>query len=329
MTFLSHGNRLYPDMEVSEDKLKVVLVVPCYNEEKNVPLFVQECSRHLGGVDWCVCFVDDGSADLSWEVIEQESRDDRVFGVRLARNFGHQNAIKAGLETIYREREADIYITLDADLQHPISLIPSMIEDWQRKGVHVVQSQREDRGRRISLFKKLSSRAFYGIFSWLSGFELKPGMSDFRLMDRYAMSFIMQCRDKDFFLRGLIPWSGMSMSYIPYVPNERLYGTSKFTLKKMLSLAMNGIVGYSARPLYLSVVLGLVAICMAAIYFVYVVVVYFCGSPVSLGWSSLMMTLLAIGGLQFFLMGIVGIYLGKLVSENRSRPTYLVGMRTK
>lgn len=119
------------------------------------------------------------------------------------------------------------------------------------------------------------------------------------------------------------------MSYIPYVPNERLYGTSKFTLKKMLSLAMNGIVGYSARPLYLSVVLGLVAICMAAIYFMYVVVVYFCGFPVSLGWSSLMMTLLAIGGLQFFLMGIVGIYLGKLVSENRSRPTYLVGMRTK
>lgn len=306
----------------------MILVVPAYNEEENIPLFVQEAKRCLAAYNWSVIFVNDGSADSTWQQICRQSEENRnVHGLSFARNFGHQNALKAGLETAV-QMETDVYVTLDADLQHPISLIPAMVAEWE-KGVHVVQSQRQDEGRDISAFKKLTSRAFYGVFSWLSGIEMRPGMSDFRLMDRFALEFVTGCRDKDFFLRGLLPWSGLATTFLPYEPAERLHGTSKFTLKKMLSLAMSGIVGYSTRPLHVAIVVGLAAILLSALYFVYVIVVACLGIRISIGWPSLIACVLGLGGIQILLLGIIGIYLGKLFMEQKGRPTYVVGERTR
>lgn len=307
-----------------EQRLRMTLIVPAYNEEDNVPLFVQTAAQELQAYDWQVLFVDDGSRDGTWESISRlADTDKRVHGLRFARNFGHQNALKAGLQEAGRTN-ADLYITLDADLQHPISLIPMMVEEWQRGAVSIVQAKRNDSNRNLSLFKKWTSRAFYGIFSWLSGIPMQPGMSDFRLIDRDCMEFLSSFNEQDFFLRGLLPWSGLNTAFIPYKPAERIHGHSKFTLKKMGALAMSGIVGYSTRPLYLALVVGLISIMLACAYLCYVIVVACLGGTVSLGWPSIISTILGLGGIQLFIMGIMGIYLGKLFMENKNRPTFVI-----
>ena len=317
-------------MSDTPEPLRMLLIVPCYNEEANIPLFVESAEQNLKEYDWQVLFVNDGSRDGSWDAITAaHERNPRVKGLCFARNFGHQNALKAGMEEAWKDHHADVYVTLDADLQHPIEFIPQMVQAW-RAGARVVQAQREDAGRKISFFKKFTSRAFYGIFSWLSGVKMQPGMSDFRLIDHGVLEFVVSCRDKDFFLRGLLPWSGLKTEILPYTPKERQHGVSKFTLKKMCALALSGIVGYSVRPLYISIVLGMVSICLAMAYFLYVLVVTCCGiTTISLGWPSLIATVLAIGGVQLFILGILGIYMGKLYMENKERPTYVIGDKTK
>ncbi len=316
-------------MKTLSTELRMQLIVPCYNEEENIPLFVAAAERYLSAYDWQILFVNDGSKDAGWSVIvEQSKKNPRVNGLSFARNFGHQNALKAGLEEAYAHYPADVYITLDADLQHPLDFIPDMVQAWQN-GARIVQAAREDAGRKISLFKKLSSKAFYGIFSWLSGVKMQPGMSDFRLIDRGVLEFVVSCHDKDFFLRGLLPWSGLRMDILPYTPRERQFGESKFTLRKMCSLALSGIVGYSVRPLYISIVLGLCSIVLSFAYFVYVLIVTLCGlTTINLGWPSIIATVLAIGGVQLFMLGILGIYLGKLYMEHKGRPTYVIGDKT-
>lgn len=306
------------------------LIVPCYNEEENIPLFVKAAEQHLSTYDWHVLFVNDGSRDGSWDVIESISKQNpRVEGLCFARNFGHQNALKAGLEEAWAHHKADVYVTLDADLQHPPEFIPEMVKAWQG-GARIVQAAREDAGRKISFFKKFSSKAFYGIFTCLSGVKMQPGMSDFRLIDHGVLEFVVSCHDKDFFLRGLLPWSGLRMELLPYTPRERQFGVSKFTLHKMCSLALSGIVGYSVRPLYISIVLGLLSIVLSIAYFLYVLIVTLCGfTAIKLGWPSIIATVLAIGGVQLFMLGILGIYMGKLYMENKARPTYVVGARTR
>lgn len=302
---------------------KIVLIVPCYNEEKNIRLFVQTAEEELSAFDWKILFVNDGSADDTWAMIAQEhQRDERVHGLCFSRNFGHQNALKAGL-THAAQLQADAYITLDADLQHPISLIPQMTAAAEQ-GARIVQAQRDDTGRPISFFKKFSSKAFYTFFSSLSGIPMSPGMSDFRLIDRATLEFVLQCNESDLFLRGLLPWSGLKTTMLPYAPAERRFGESKFTMKKMLNLALSGVVGYSTKPLFIAMGIGFFAIACSVMYFVYVMAVYFCGCPVSLGWASLIACVLGIGGVNMFMLGIVGVYLGKLFMEAKDRPTYVV-----
>ena len=307
---------------------KIVLIVPCYNEEENIPLFVGEAEKLLCNFDWKIIFINDGSRDSSWQVISEEAaRNNRVHGINFARNFGHQNALKAGLEEAAAHHPADVYITLDADLQHPISLIPEMVQHY-KSGVHIVQAQRIDTTRKISLFKKLSSSLFYKTFSWLSGIPMQPGMSDFRLIDTWALNFIVASKEKDLFLRGLLPWSGLSTHMLPYIPAERIHGESRYTLRKMLSLSMSGIIGYSARPLHLSIVLGMISILLSVIYFTYVIAITILGSEVEIGWPSVIGTILALGGVQLFIIGIGGIYLGKLFMEVKGRPSYVIGDKT-
>lgn len=306
----------------------ILLIVPCYNEEKNIPLFVAEASSRLAEYDWEILFVNDGSRDASWQAIQKESSlSPRIHGICFARNFGHQNALKAGLEEAALRYPADAYITLDADLQHPISLIPRMIQ-LQEEGVHVVQAQRVDTGRKISLFKKLPSALFYKVFSWLSGISMLSGMSDFRLIDRHTLEFIVTSKEKDLFLRGLLPWSGLSTTMMPYSPAERIHGVSQYTLKKMVALSLSGIVGYSARPLHLAIILGMCFIVLALVYFAYVITVAIIGADVEVGWPSVIATILALGGVQLFIIGIVGIYLGKLFMEVKGRPSYVIGDKT-
>ena len=306
---------------------KIVMIVPCFNEEKNIPLFIAEAYKHLGHFEWKIIFTNDGSSDCSWQVIcEAAKKDPRIIGLNFARNFGHQNALKAGLEEA-SNHPADAYITLDADLQHPISLIPEMV-NLCKPGIHIVQAQRIDTARKISFFKKFTSNFFYSIFSWMSGIPIQPGMSDFRLIDNWALNFIVNSKEKDLFLRGLLPWSGLSTHILPYTPAERIHGESRYTLKKMIALSMSGIVGYSARPLHLSIVLGMISILLAFAYFAYVITIACIGVNVEIGWPSVIGTILALGGIQLFIIGIGGIYLGKLFLEVKGRPSYVIGDKT-
>ena len=216
---------------------RIVLIVPCYNEEKSIPLFIAEADKQLGLFEWKIIFTNDGSSDSSWQIIcEHARKDSRVHGLNFARNFGHQNALKAGLEEAAAHHPADAYITLDADLQHPISLIPEMVK-LCTPGTHIVQAQRMDATRKISFFKKFTSSLFYKTFSWMSGIPMQPGMSDFRLIDNWTLNFIINSKEKDLFLRGLLPWSGLNTQILPYIPAERLHGESRYTLRKMISLS--------------------------------------------------------------------------------------------
>lgn len=302
---------------------RLLLIVPCYNEQENVPLFVQTAKKELALFEWQILFVNDGSTDSSWNAIEREhQKDPRVHGICFSRNFGHQNALKAGLEHA-ASINADAYITLDADLQHPLSLIPVMVKHAD-EGVRIVQAQRDDTGRQISFFKKKTSSLFYALFSALSGIPMLPGMSDFRLIDRSTLEFILQCQEKDFFLRGLLPWSGLKTKLLPYTPDERRFGKSKFTVKKMLNLALSGVVGYSTLPLFISIGIGAISIVLSLLYFIYVLVVFFAGWNVSVGWASVIACILCVGGVNMFMLGLIGVYLGKLFMEEKGRPTYVV-----
>ena len=197
-----------------------------------------------------------------------------------------------------------------------------------KPGTHIVQAQRMDATRKISFFKKFSSSLFYKTFSWMSGIPMQPGMSDFRLIDNWTLNFIINSKEKDLFLRGLLPWSGLNTQILPYIPAERLHGESRYTLRKMISLSMSGIVGYSARPLHLSIVLGMISILLALAYFTYVIIVTIIGDNIEIGWPSVIGTILALGGIQLFIIGIGGIYLGKLFMEVKGRPSYVIGDKT-
>ncbi|MBR2313980.1 MAG: hypothetical protein IKA55_03890 [Akkermansia sp.] len=153
-------------------------------------------------------------------------------------------------------------------------------------------------------------------------------MSDFRLIDSHTLSLIVNSREKDLFLRGLLPWSGLSTYMLPYIPAERQHGVSQFTLRKMISLSLSGIVGYSTRPLHLSIILGMSCIVLALIYFTYVITVAIIGANIEVGWPSVIATILALGGVQLFIIGIVGIYLGKLFMEAKGRPSYVIHDKT-
>lgn len=303
---------------------RITLIVPCYNEEQNIPLFVTTVQQLLVDIDWKILFVNDGSLDHTWDVIKHSAcQDARISGICFSRNFGHQNALKAGFDYCASHDDADACITLDADLQHPIELIPELVKLWQ-EGAKIVQTVRQDQGRRISHLKKYTSCLYYGFFSWLSNTTIQPGTADFRLVDRDVLHFIVESGDKDIFLRGLLPWSGLRTVMLPYIPHERQYGTSQYTLSKMVKLATAGILGYSVRPLYIALGLGLVAIFLSLFYFIYVISVSLMGSGVSMGWPSLMATMLGMGGVQLFVSGIMGLYVGRIVNTLNKRPPYLI-----
>lgn len=311
-----------------DHKPKITLIVPCYNEEQNIPLFVQTVQQELADIDWKILFVNDGSRDHTWDVIRQSAaQNPRISGISFSRNFGHQNALKAGFDYCASHDNADACITLDADLQHPIELIPELVRHW-KEGARIVQTVRQDQDRRISPLKKYTSRLYYSLFSWISNTTIQPGTADFRLVDRDVLRFVVECGDKELFLRGLLPWSGLRTVMLPYVPHERQYGTSQYTLGKMLKLATAGILGYSVRPLYLALGLGLTATFLSLCYFIYVITVSLIGYRVSIGWPSLMATMLGMGGIQLFVMGIMGLYIGRVVNALNKRPPYLIAETT-
>ena len=298
----------------------ITIVIPVLNEEKNIPILIKRLSRNLVGlITYRVLFVDDGSTDHTLNVIKEERKKvDNIYYLSFSRNFGHQNALKAGID----EASGDAIITLDGDLQHPPELIPQMLELWQ-KGFDVVYTCRKDE-QTTGRFKKTTSALFYRLFQLISKIDLEPGMADFRLIDRRALDSLRRFDETDLFFRGIIAGIGFKQTAIGYQPDKRLHGTTKYSLRKMAALAVSGITGFSIFPLRALTVIGFFFSLGSGMYGLYALVIRLCTNQAVPGWTSIMAGIYFLGGLQLGALGICGEYIGKIFLEVKKRPHYLV-----
>jgi dolichol-phosphate mannosyltransferase len=304
----------------SSSDFKLSIVVPGYNEEGNLRALHREIADTLQSVDWELIVTDDGSTDKTWAtILALNEEDPRVKGVRLSRNFGHQYALMAGMT----RSTGDAVVTMDADLQHPPATIPELLSAWQ-SGAKIVNTVRID-AQSTSLFKRATSRWFYRMFSFLSGVRLESGMADFRLLDRRPLDDLLLLKEDGLFLRGLVEWLGYPTSTVEFQCRDRFSGKTKFSLWKMVRLAVTGTMSFSLVPLRLSIVLGLATSALAFTYMIYAVAVRLFTDSAVPGWASAVGILSLLFGVLFVLVGILGEYLGRVLVEVRGRPRFLVG----
>ncbi len=266
-------------------------------------------------------YVDDGSSDGTADKLRAiGANDPRVTLLRLSRNFGHQAALTAGMDAA----RGAVIITMDGDGQHPPELIPQML-DLIAQGYDVVQTQRKDEGQPAT-FKKWTSVLFYRLINTISGTQILPGTADFRALSRQAVDGLKSMPEYHRFLRGMVSWIGFKTIILPYQPQDRISGTSKYSLGKMVRLAMDAIFSFSLVPLYIGLSFGALLFCLAAVEMVYVLSFWVTGRTSSLvpGWSSLMFVILIVGGVLMALLGFIGVYIGYIFQEVKRRPVYLI-----
>lgn len=300
------------------------IVAPLFNEFGNVQPFVRSVEAVISHVEpsYEIILVDDGSSDGTWErIVSLSERDNHLFGLSLSRNFGHQGALFAGLQ---HARGACV-VSLDGDLQHPPEVIAELLQKW-KEGYQVVNTRRLDSAD-TSIFKRISSRFFYWLFSKLSGVGMEAGSSDFRLLDRRAVDALCRMSDADLFIRGLVNWLGFRSTTVTYQAADRHSGSTKFTMRRMLRFSVGALLSFSVLPLRLGIWIGFLTSLLAGAEICYIVVQYFRGITVA-GWASVMTVLSFMFGVLFILIGIIGTYLGKIYEVLKSRPRYVVGDTT-
>lgn len=296
----------------------VSVVVPAFNEEDNIPALAERLEKVLRDYPYEILFIDDGSVDGTLARIKQLRKSNRsIHFISLSRNFGHQNALKAGLDAAGGE----CIITLDADLQHPPELIPEMIRKW-REDYQVVFTVREDNGTE-SRMKRLTARAFYKLVNLISEVRIQEGAADFRLLDRSVVEVLRKIDEPPFY-RGIVPWMGFRQIGIPFAPLERHSGTSKYSFARMLRLALSGLVSFSVVPLRLATILGFVMAVSGFIVGMKAIIEYLVSHDTVPGWASTIASIAFVGGVQLIIMGIIGEYLGRLFIESKKRPHYIV-----
>ena len=305
--------------------IRLATVSPCYNEEavlrhsveQLTALFERMIAEGLISKDSMMVFVNDGSRDRTWEIIrELHAENPFVRGINMSRNVGHQNAIMAGMMTA---REwADAVITLDADLQDDIECIPKMVKDYE-DGYEIVYGVKVSR-KADSFMKKFTAQTFYKLQSSM-GVESVYNHADFRLMSRRALDMLSTYKERNLYLRGLIPMIGLKHTTVDDVISERFAGQSKYTLHKMLRLALNGITAFSVRPLFLIYNIGILFLIVAFMIGIYVTYSLVVGHVVQ-GWASLILSIWLVGGFILIAMGIMGTYIGQIYSETKRRPLY-------
>jgi dolichol-phosphate mannosyltransferase len=303
------------------EKPQLSIVIPAYDEETNIEKLYHELFTVLNQLDmsWEIIISDDGSKDHTWEeILSLHQKDDRVKGVRLSRNFGHQYALFAGLS----HAMGDGIISMDADLQHPPHVIPQLIQEW-KKGNKIVNTKRED-PEEFMFLKKVTSRLFCKIFSLLCGVKLQSGMADFRLMDRQVLDDILKFPEEGLFLRGLVQWVGYSNSIVTFLCQNRYSGLSKYTLRRMLRFAWTGLISFSIIPLRLGIIIGFVTSGIAFLFLVHAVYEKLFSDTTMPGWASAVSITSFLFGILFIMLGIVGEYIGRILTEVRARPRFLI-----
>ena len=310
-----------------EKNQTLYLVIPCYNEEAVLP---ETSKRLLGKMNTMIennlinnkskiVLVDDGSKDTTWEIIEQLNNENNIFsGIKLSRNKGHQYALMAGLMTV--KDSADMVISLDADLQDDINAIDKFVEEYYN-GSDIVYGVRSSR-KKDTFFKKNTALAFYKLMS-IMGVDIVYNHADYRLMSKRVLNELANFKEVNLFLRGIIPLIGFKSAIVEYERNERFAGESKYPLKKMISFAIDGITSFSVKPIRMVLNLGIVMLLVSFIMLIYAVVVKIMGHAEA-GWAFIICSIWLVAGVQMLSLGIIGEYVGKIYSEVKARPKFII-----
>ncbi len=306
---------------ISNSKKMLSVVVPVFCEEAVIRETCRQLTEILGSLEnyqYEIILVNDGSSDNSMTIIRELAKHDpHLKAISFSRNFGHQMAITAGI----RRAEGDAVIIIDADLQDPPGLMPSMIHLWEQ-GYHVVYGKRIQR-QGESWFKKACASVFYRFINMLSDIDIPVDTGDFRLIDRKVADEMNRIGEHHRFVRGLVSWVGFRQIAVEYIREPRLAGETKYPIKKLIHLALDGIMSFSSKTLHLAVNLGFCSILIAFVVLCYGLIMHWAGHTIR-GWTSMMVTILFLGGIQLFMIGIIGEYLGRIYNEIKGRPLYIV-----
>ena len=306
-------------------------VIPCYNEEAVLPLtkdlFLGKLTSLIENGEISdesrVLFVNDGSRDKTWEIIQNLSKENPHFkGISLSRNMGHQNALLAGLMTA--KEECDVTISIDCDGQDDINAVDEMLAAY-KKGCDIVYGVRKNR-RTDTFFKRNSAQLFYKFMNRM-GAETVYNHADYRLMSARSLCELEKFKEVNVYLRGMVPMVGFTSTCVFYDRNERVAGESHYPLKKMLKLALNGITSLSTKPIHLITVIGFIVMLLSIVGIVWSVISYFLSSTVA-GWASLVAIICFFGGVQILCIGIIGEYIGKMYMETKGRPRFIISEKT-
>lgn len=306
------------------------IVLPCYNEEAVLPSTIEKINKYLNDLiekekispKSFLCFVDDGSTDNTWSIIEKH-QDNQIRGLKLAANAGHQNALLAGL--IYNRERADIFITIDADLQDDINAIEKMVDSYLR-GNEIVYGVRESR-EVDTPFKRKSAELFYDIQDKI-GIKIIKNHADFRLISKKVLVHLEEFTEVNLYLRAMFPIIGFKSDHVYYKREERLAGESKYPLIKMLSLAWEGITSFSTFPLKLITIIGTLIFIISIFMILYTIYLKLFTDLAIQGWASTEVAIYFIGGVQLLSLGVLGEYLGKVYKETKRRPRFIVEKST-
>ena len=309
------------------DKPTLAIIVPCFNEEEVLPetlkelgaILKREINNQKVSSKSKILFVNDGSKDQTWQLIsEYSAKYDYVTGIKFSRNYGHQNALLAGMSVAVKY--SDMMITIDADLQDDINAIPKMVQKYH-EGKDIVYGVRNNRDTDTA-FKRKTALAFYDLMKKL-GVNMVPNSADYRLMSKRAVETLLQFKERNLFLRGMVPMVGFPSAKVYYARKERFAGESKYPLKKMIKFALDGITSFSTAPIKLIMGLGIGVVFIGIILLIYTLIQHCLGHVVA-GWSSMMISLWVLGGVQLICISMIGEYVGKIYSEVKARPRFTI-----
>jgi polyisoprenyl-phosphate glycosyltransferase len=296
------------------------IVLPAHNEAGNIAPMCAALKAELAPLgSYEIIFVNDGSTDRTLAAIRAAAREAGVRYVSFTRNFGHQAALRAGL----RHARGAALIVMDADFEHPPQLIRELVAKW-REGFKVVGAQRIDDAENVSLLKRVTSYLYYRLLDTIGDVRIEPGSADYMLLDRVVVDSVNDLEDHDLFLRGMVRWFGYPLTAVPYHRGVRASGESKYTLRRMIELAVTGIAGHSLRPLRFAIYLALGFAGIGLLFVVYSIVSFYFVQHTVAGWTSIMAAIAILGAAQLLVLGVFGEYLGRILRETRKRPNYIV-----
>jgi polyisoprenyl-phosphate glycosyltransferase len=303
-----------------ESNFRVSVIIPVFNEEGCLQIVADKLLGILSVYSgFELLFIDDGSSDNSLSILRSlHSSDPRINFLSFSRNFGHQNALRAGI--MYAS--GDCIISMDGDMQHPPEMIPKLIDKWQ-EGYDVVYTIRKDDSE-VSLYKKFTARLFYKLMNAVSDINFEQGEADFRLIGKTAAAELNKLSENAIFFRGIVKWLGYKQIGIEYFPDKRIWGRTKYSKKKMFALAVSGITGFSIKPLRISTLFGVLIAFLSLLYGLYALYIKFFTENSIEGWTSVFFMVTFIGGIQLIILGIIGEYIGNIFLESKKRPHYII-----